>query len=182
MGCGACTTRKAGNLKRRKLLAPEQAVRARAQLPIPATGTNSSCLPTTRAHLAAACTQQRKQFPPSHLPWTHNSEHCVSTEQPWADSWGKSMQGILVSPLEFRILSSLLVQELTGLSMVSYGPIQFHAATLAAGQWAVEASASLRQRVSPAPQIIPGPIKDTPLLKELCYMTLEFSDCNTYPR
>lgn len=77
-------------------------------------------------------------------PW-HTT---VNTEQPWADRWAKSMQGILISSLEFRILSSLLVQELTGLSMVSYDPVQFHTATSAARHWTVQVSASLRQRSS----------------------------------
>lgn len=132
-----------------ELLTPELCTQSQGHsFPLTITGTNHSCLPATRAPLAAACPQQRKQFPPSDLPLTHDSKHCVSTEQPWADRWRKSMQGILTSSLEFRILSSLLVQELPGLSMVSYDPIQFHTTTLAARQWTVRPSASLRLRPS----------------------------------
>lgn len=110
--------------------------------------TTPACQPPVAAPLAAACTQQRKHFPPSHLPLTHDRKHSVNTEQPWVDRWGKSMQDILTSSLEFRILSSLRVQDLPGLSMVSYDPILFHTTTLAARQWTAQPSASLRQKSS----------------------------------
>lgn len=53
-----------------------------AQFPITSHRHKPLFPPSHPAPLAAACTQQRKQFPPSHLPWTDDSEHCTNTERP----------------------------------------------------------------------------------------------------
>lgn len=67
--------------------------------------------------------------------WTQSSPELTDGESPCRVFW-------------YLLWSSLPVQELTSLSMVSYDPIQFPTATSAARQWTVQASASLRQRSS----------------------------------
>lgn len=112
-GCGAYKRRKAGNVKGRNLLAEEHAWQSqRSSFPPPVTGTNRSCSLTTSALLAAACMQQRRQFPSSASDtmaantalsvWMHSSLQVTDGEGP--------TRGILLSSLELGTLSSLPVQ------------------------------------------------------------------------
>lgn len=130
LGCGAYERRKAGNLKSRNLLPAKHAQQSQGHgFPPTVAGTNRSCLLTTSAFLAAACTQQRRQFPPS----ASDTRQWTWSRLELTDGEGLT-QGILMSSLEFRALSSLPVPELTVLSVVSWDPIQFHPATWAVRQ------------------------------------------------
>lgn len=173
MGCRACKTRKAGNLKRRKLLAPEHAVQSQGHsFPSPVTGTNHSCLPSISAPLAAACTQQRKEFPPSHLPLAYNSEHRAAL------SWqmGKVHAGYsdIFSGVHCRFRS-----------WQAYPWSPMTPSNFPQQPQQLDSEQSRPQPPSDRGQAAFTCYSDhccTPLLlKELCYMTLEFSSCNTYP-
>lgn len=118
--------------------------RAGAQLPIASHShkpllppnhqcTSGSCLHTAEKTVSsipsASDTRQWTQI----SVWTRSSPELIDGESSCTVS-------------QYLLLSSLPLQELTGLSMVSYDPIQFHIAILAARQWTVQASASLSHR------------------------------------
>lgn len=164
MACGACKTRKAGNLKRRKLLAPEHAVQSQGHsFPSPVTGTNHSCLPATSAPLAAACTQQRKQFPPSPLPLTHDSEHRAAL------SWQMGKVHAVYSDI-FSGAQDPLFTAGAGADRLIHGLLWPHPilhsnlSNQAVNSPGISHPQTEVKLFLPAPQIITGPVKDTPLL------------------